>query len=761
MSNIANLGSFPHTVGNLDDRPNLTGAQMKAAFEKDVMTLWGRLAEAIPMINDILPLSRLVDVVNNSSTDSGVPTAKAVYDAIVDASLGGGAQQIIEDWLDAHPEATTTVQDGSITNAKLATSFVTPGLSLAFVADTFYPAGSYVFQSGVLYTNTEDVNDSVWTAAHWKQAALSDDVSYLNAFAKHVDGKVDTPEFELGDIYVNDSGVKAYYPSTSRVRIKMNTSIYLNEGTIVGLSNYNGYRILMYLDNGNGTYSTVGGWKQEDITIHTTGNYLIILSYSPETTITSAEALVNLLNIKYNSTFDKLVDMLGEFNILNKQVRNISGADFELGDLYVNGSGVGTYYASNSRIRTIQDNPISLEKGTIVGLSDYTNATYIIRKRVSQGHYTEVSGPNWKTVDLILPEDGDYEALIRYPTEATITDMNALASLFQIKSKHGVFVETTNIQNMTDVYNSELQTSIDTARSKTTSRGLMFGIVTDTHLDGKRVMYYNQTMENLERLNNGLCFNGIIHLGDIVNGYDTSAISQFHLGYAMERLLKIAPDKTYVVVGNHDNNQGAGDSERLSGKQVYSLIHRYNEQFVNRSMEASSSVYEDPTSDFYVDYDNLKMRVIFFDSCYYSEGFSENTIAWVSATMAGAPSDYKFVLFTHLSPESELNAGYVIGNASAFKAVLETYASRICCYIHGHSHYDYVGYPQGFAEIALCSAVPDQPSSSVPAGGVQPTRTLGTVTQDCISVIIILPSENKVELVRFGAGSDNTIPFTV
>ena len=181
MSNIANLGTFPHTIGNLDDRPNLTAAQMKAALEQDVMTLWGRLAEAIPMINDILPASRLVDIVNSSSTDSGVPTAKAVYDAIANASLGGNAQQIIDDWLDAHPEATTTVTDGSITNAKLAYTFATPGVASAYVSGTEYPAGSYVFHGGTLYTNPEDVSDSVWTAAHWVSVALGNEVTYLKS----------------------------------------------------------------------------------------------------------------------------------------------------------------------------------------------------------------------------------------------------------------------------------------------------------------------------------------------------------------------------------------------------------------------------------------------------------------------------------------------------------------------------------------------------------------------------------------------------
>ena len=33
--------------------------------------------------------------------------------------IGSGIRQYVEDWLDAHPEATTTVEDGSITARKL------------------------------------------------------------------------------------------------------------------------------------------------------------------------------------------------------------------------------------------------------------------------------------------------------------------------------------------------------------------------------------------------------------------------------------------------------------------------------------------------------------------------------------------------------------------------------------------------------------------------------------------------------------------
>lgn len=266
MSNIANLGNFPHTIGNLDDRPNLTAAQMKAAFEQDVMTLWGRLAEAIPYINDMLPASKLVDIVNSSSTDDGVPTAKAVYDAIADASLGGSAQQIIDDWLDAHPEATTTVTDGSITNAKLASTFVTPGVASDYVSNTSYPAGSYVFHGGALYTNPEDVSDAVWTSAHWKSVFLGNDVSDLKRSVNNNEG-VSIIDFDKGYYIKTNQGIGETVNFTHQTNSTMaSATVDCTAGDLFTIKGYGGNagRLWCFIDSSNKILSVSGSSANEN-----------------------------------------------------------------------------------------------------------------------------------------------------------------------------------------------------------------------------------------------------------------------------------------------------------------------------------------------------------------------------------------------------------------------------------------------------------------------------------------------------------------
>lgn len=54
----------------------------------------------------------------------------------LEEALSSGISEAVGDWLDAHPEATTTVEDGSVTKAKLASSMYDE-ISAADVAAMF------------------------------------------------------------------------------------------------------------------------------------------------------------------------------------------------------------------------------------------------------------------------------------------------------------------------------------------------------------------------------------------------------------------------------------------------------------------------------------------------------------------------------------------------------------------------------------------------------------------------------------------------
>lgn len=50
--NVEQLGSFPNTILNLDDKPNLSAQAMKQALQEDVSQLWGKTVEVIDALNE-------------------------------------------------------------------------------------------------------------------------------------------------------------------------------------------------------------------------------------------------------------------------------------------------------------------------------------------------------------------------------------------------------------------------------------------------------------------------------------------------------------------------------------------------------------------------------------------------------------------------------------------------------------------------------------------------------------------------------------
>ena len=50
---VTQLGSFPNTIRNLDDRPNLSADAMKQALQQDCSTLWQKVIEVISDLNTV------------------------------------------------------------------------------------------------------------------------------------------------------------------------------------------------------------------------------------------------------------------------------------------------------------------------------------------------------------------------------------------------------------------------------------------------------------------------------------------------------------------------------------------------------------------------------------------------------------------------------------------------------------------------------------------------------------------------------------
>lgn len=147
----------------------------------------------------------------------------ALAGAMTKAPTAEQVATAVDAWLDDHPEATTTVTDGSITNAKLASSFVTPGTAAAYSSSATYAVGDYVFYGGTLYRcNTAITTAEAWTAAHWTAAVLGDDVADLKS---ELNGEV-VPAFISGNAYKSSNGNMVFVAASNRCRLQYDVPVF-------------------------------------------------------------------------------------------------------------------------------------------------------------------------------------------------------------------------------------------------------------------------------------------------------------------------------------------------------------------------------------------------------------------------------------------------------------------------------------------------------------------------------------------------------
>lgn len=128
-------------------------------------------------------LEGILAAINSGDANLPVPSwniekyLAAIYQAIKekDPADPDVVQEFVEDWLDNHPEATTTVEDGAVTSAKLADSAY-HNTAAVFDTTKAYSVGDYVIYSGDLYRFNADKTAGAWDSTKVVAVALADDV---------------------------------------------------------------------------------------------------------------------------------------------------------------------------------------------------------------------------------------------------------------------------------------------------------------------------------------------------------------------------------------------------------------------------------------------------------------------------------------------------------------------------------------------------------------------------------------------------------
>ena len=244
-------------------------------------------------------LDQIVDVLGGQSGqyDTVVPVLQQIKELLAAGITDPEAiAEAVTAWLDEHPEATTTVQDGSITGVK--------------IADDTIPDAKLAQTGGVLSV----VNDSF--------------------------GRI-VPSFEMGNILYSNSSW-SYSSSTTRVRTPSGSEIPLKAGSVIELTDTEHF--VMYVGwKRNGTPSNYSGWMTGKYVVPEDGEYSILVRKNPETSVSVSD--VQSIVYVYDANAASLVGVANA--VSDKNLFDVNAAT--MGSINSNGSfTVNTYTASNT-----------------------------------------------------------------------------------------------------------------------------------------------------------------------------------------------------------------------------------------------------------------------------------------------------------------------------------------------------------------------------------------------------------------------------
>ena len=247
---------------------------------------------------------------------------------------------------------------------------------------------------------------------------------------------------------------------------------------------------------------------------------------------------------------------------------------------------------------------------------------------------------------------------------------------------------------------------------------------------------WDDTLYALQGLAKRLPLQGLIHLGDLTDGWLPKAKTKEIVAGLLADMEELKLP-LFLVPGNHDYNYFRGNPE----------------------------VYYPEVPRLFVDDSIHSFRMIFIDSFDPKEqlryGFSEETIQWLDEVLSEMPLTYKAMIFSHVPPLVRLQAWTDnIRNRVELMDVLNHHAKRILAFVNGHNHCDLLFndlHNGQFPVISINCGKCEYFLEHKPIGAVVPERRLGDRTQESFDIMSVDTVRGEVFFTRFGAGEDRMV----
>lgn len=434
----------------------------------------------------------------------------------------------------------------------------------AYSAAKTYKVGDYVLYNSNLYRCTTAITTAeAWTAAHWTQIVLADDVTDLKTDLQNnigerltkVDGII-VPTMEKGGIAFSSSSV-AYQALTNAIRTPQNSTLTVHKGDVIGLTDYTTakFKVAIMYEEGHYSYQN---FMTADFTANIDGVLLLDVRYIDDSDVTNVGELQSLIRI--NKHTGDLHDINDELEIINNYQEILETSTFPKEYMGVGEYGSGTYFPVSQggrkyRIATIKtltfdfDITLKPKTGFRVYCSAYINGSWV---------------NGWQTTSYTFKANTPFGFQIARVTEDTSETADVDTFLANC-------IATTNFSDKVYEIENQLGANADEdaieefmARFYASEQAEAYAFFTDPHLMGTNGTFsestFNSYIKVLEDTVKRTSASYVVCGGDWLNNGDTKDEASVKLGYVDGRMKSIFPNRYFPMVGNHDYNYLGVDS---------------------------------------------------------------------------------------------------------------------------------------------------------------------------------------------------------
>lgn len=312
-----------------------------------------------------------------------------------------------------------------------------------------------------------------------------------------------------------------------------------------------------------------------------------------------------------------------------------------------------------------------------------------------------------------------------------------------------------------EIFESEILDTISKVQSLQTEPCLVFPKITDIHYapTSSVLQNFDDTIKILKRIVDSVHCDFVLNLGDNINGSSNQATMLSDARYVLNAFRSIGIPYVFCL-GNHDTNYDP--SPKFNIEQTYGAFYSATPKNVKINKNSNGT-------DFYIDYNDLGIRIVSLNGNYLNSLFIDDASAnWFNSV--ALDTDNIVLLCVHESPINTQNwAAKTVYNGEWLKNKINLFIENggTIIQLFGHSHADYAFTTPWLSIASTCckfeqaDITTTQYQAIIGYDGqiVAPTRTQGDVTEQAFDIVVIRPISRKINLVRFGSGSDREFTY--